>query len=106
VTASHRALTAGPEWHKQALCAAPEYADKNLWFPKQTDHKAIREAKEVCWNCPVIQQCLTWAYTHHEDRGIWGGVTEWERRRVHKRSRPKTGKGAGVIVSRSPKAAA
>ncbi|WP_312870613.1 WhiB family transcriptional regulator [Streptomyces himalayensis] len=96
-TNTPRLLPAAPDWHGNSLCSGPEYdGQRDMWFPKQTSTDEIREAKSVCYRCPVIRECLAWAFQHGEDRGIWGGLTEWERRRIHKRRRPKTGQGAGV----------
>jgi WhiB family redox-sensing transcriptional regulator len=86
-----------PDWRDQAECARPEYRDKReMWWPRETDATTIREAKAVCWTCPVLQTCRSWSFEQHEDRGIWGGMTERERRRIHKRPAPKHTGGDGV----------
>ena len=59
--------------------------DTELWFPvspglQGADRKRVREAQEVCASCPVRLQCLTFA-TRTGQRGIWGGLTEEQRRR-------------------------
>lgn len=55
-----------------------------LFFPAPTDRETIRRAKAVCATCPVTADCLA-----HGDRldadGIWGGLTEVERRRTTRR---------------------
>ncbi|MBW3594913.1 MAG: WhiB family transcriptional regulator [Actinobacteria bacterium] len=69
------------DWRAQALCAK---FDPNLFFaPGAVEHK---EAKRVCRECPVRMECLTYAMNTPVDHGIWGGMTERERRR-HRRQR-------------------
>jgi WhiB family redox-sensing transcriptional regulator len=48
----------------------------------------IARAKRVCERCPVRAQCLDWALHTRQDAGIWGGMTEDERR-ILGRSRPR-----------------
>ncbi|MGH2746670.1 MAG: WhiB family transcriptional regulator [Actinomycetota bacterium] len=46
------------------------------------------EAKRICFDCCVKEECLEYALATKEPYGIWGGLTEIERRsRVHARSR-------------------
>ena len=40
----------------------------------------IRTAKGICWLCPVKRECLEWALATDQQAGIWGGLTEDERR--------------------------
>jgi WhiB family redox-sensing transcriptional regulator len=40
----------------------------------------VREAREVCGRCPVREDCLQLALDENERRGIWGGLTDHERR--------------------------
>lgn len=47
----------------------------------------VRKAKEVCRGCVVREACLEYALANREDYGIWGGMSERERRRVLKRRR-------------------
>lgn len=84
------------DWRDGAACTD---STKDLWFPDRTDEKTIRAGKKVCWSCPAIQECLTYAYAEQEDRGTWGGFTEWERRAVHGRTHKDAGDGAGVQAS-------
>lgn len=67
------------DWRAEALCAR---FDPDLFFaPGAIEHK---EAKRVCRECPVQMQCLSYAMSTPVDHGIWGGMTERERRR-HRR---------------------
>jgi WhiB family redox-sensing transcriptional regulator len=69
------------DWRAGALCAD---RDPNLWFsPGALEHK---EAKRVCRQCPVRRDCLTYAMDMPVDHGIWGGLTERERRRQRRKA--------------------
>lgn len=69
-------------WQEYALCAQ---TDPEIFFPEKGG--STREAKRVCTNCDVREQCLAYALDKDERFGIWGGLSERERRRL-KRSRP------------------
>jgi WhiB family redox-sensing transcriptional regulator len=71
------ALIGPEEWTKSALCAQ---TDPDLWFPEKGGSTV--EAKRVCRNCTVTAECLEYALTHHEGYGVWGGLSEVERRRI------------------------
>ncbi len=64
------------DWRAYASCAK---FDPDLFFaPGALEH---REAKRVCRDCPVRLECLNYAMSTPVDHGIWGGMTERERRR-------------------------
>ncbi|WP_063764822.1 WhiB family transcriptional regulator [Streptomyces aureus] len=84
-----------PEWQDRAACQAPGI-DKEMFFPERSQLTAIRDSKTICWTCPVIQNCLEHAFRNHEDRGTWGGLTEWERRARHGRKPKNAGRSGGV----------
>ena len=65
------------EWQEQALCAE---ADPEVFFPEKGG--STREAKRICKACAVRDECLEYALEHDERFGIWGGLSERERRRV------------------------
>ncbi len=72
--------TAHGDWQAGAACVD---ADPDLFFPVSTTGPALRqvnEAKAICQACPVQQPCLAWALDQGVFSGIWGGVTEEERR--------------------------
>ncbi|MEU5716593.1 WhiB family transcriptional regulator [Streptomyces sp. NPDC020403] len=82
----------GDRWREQALCADPVY-DPEAWHPVGTGPGAQQQtvvAKAVCHRCPVMDICLRWALDQREDTGIWGGLDEEERRRIHGRRAPST----------------
>ena len=65
-----------------------------MLFRSQTDPEAFfpekggstREAKKVCQSCHVRSECLDYALANDERFGIWGGMSERERRRLKKRA--------------------
>lgn len=74
----------GP-WSDRAACQK-EHAE--LFFPVGQGPQAMQrtvEAKAICRTCPVTEQCLEWALETRQDTGVWGGLSEKERRRLHGR---------------------
>lgn len=69
-------------WQERALCAE---TDPEAFFPEKGG--STRKAKKVCGNCEVRAECLEYALTHNEKYGIWGGVSERERRKIKRQSR-------------------
>jgi WhiB family transcriptional regulator, redox-sensing transcriptional regulator len=65
------------EWQDRALCAE---TDPEAFFPEKGG--STREAKRICSGCEVRAQCLEYALAHDERFGIWGGLSERERRRL------------------------
>jgi WhiB family redox-sensing transcriptional regulator len=65
------------EWRLDALCAE---TDPDAFFPEKGG--STREAKRVCTGCPVRAACLDFALANDERFGIWGGLSERERRRL------------------------
>jgi WhiB family redox-sensing transcriptional regulator len=64
-------------WQDQALCAQ---TDPEAFFPEKGG--STREAKRVCRSCEVRAECLEYALENDERFGIWGGMSERERRRL------------------------
>lgn len=64
-------------WHGEAVC--PQ-TDPESFFPEKGG--STREAKAICRTCPVRMECLDYAVDHDERFGIWGGMSERERRRL------------------------
>jgi WhiB family transcriptional regulator, redox-sensing transcriptional regulator len=69
-----------PTWQRSANCLG---VDPDLFFPERGG--STREAKEVCRGCVVREQCLQFALENGEKFGIWGGMSERERRRLRRR---------------------
>lgn len=66
-------------WQDDANCLG---VDPDLFFPERG--ASTREAKEVCRGCVVREQCLEFALQNGEKFGIWGGLSERERRRIRR----------------------
>jgi len=69
--------TTDDEWQERALCAQ---TDPEAFFPEKGG--STREAKRICLGCEVKDACLDYALAHDERFGIWGGLSERERRRL------------------------
>ena len=69
------------EWQERALCAQ---TDPEAFFPEKGG--STREAKRVCLSCEVRGECLEYALANDERFGIWGGLSERERRRLKKQA--------------------
>ena len=67
-------------WQDRALCAQ---TDPEAFFPEKGG--STREAKRVCTGCEVRAECLEYALANDERFGIWGGLSERERRKLKKR---------------------
>ena len=66
-----------PSWTEEANCKG---ADADLFFPERG--ASTRTAKAICRACTVQDECLEYAVENSEKFGIWGGLSERERRRV------------------------
>ena len=73
------------DWRTDALCRKE---DAENWFPvgaTPAAKAAKRHAKAVCFTCPALQACGRWALDNREPVGVWGGMTEAERRKILRR---------------------
>lgn len=77
-------------WQDAGLCAE---VDPELFFPEKGG--SVAYAKRVCRSCPVRPECLEYALENDERFGVWGGLSERERRRVKN--------GAGLLARRCRK---
>ena len=68
-------------WQERALCAQ---TDPEAFFPEKGG--STREAKKVCTSCDVRAECLDYALANDERFGIWGGLSERERRKLKRRA--------------------
>lgn len=66
-------------WQDYGNCRG---ADADLFFPERG--ASTRRAKAICDGCSVQVECLDYALSHGEKFGIWGGLSERERRRVRR----------------------
>lgn len=74
-------LGSPPQWQERALCAQ---TDPEAFFPDKGG--SAYEAKKICGRCEVKDECLAWALGHNERFGIWGGLSERERRAIQRRA--------------------
>ncbi|MEU8480378.1 WhiB family transcriptional regulator [Streptomyces hygroscopicus] len=82
------------DWRHNAVCCEE---DPELFFPIGNTGPAlvqIEEAKAVCRRCPVIEQCLQWAIESRQHHGVWGGMSEDERRQMKRRAARKRARNA------------
>ena len=68
-------------WQERALCAE---TDPEAFFPEKGG--STREAKKICTGCEVRNECLDYALNNDERFGIWGGLSERERRKLKKKA--------------------
>jgi WhiB family redox-sensing transcriptional regulator len=74
------------DWRHRAACLDE---DPELFFPIGNTGPAllqIEEAKAVCRRCEVMDTCLRWALESGQDAGVWGGLSEDERRALKRRN--------------------
>lgn len=84
-------LVGDRQWQDQANCLG---VDPDLFFPERG--ASTREAKEVCRGCVVKQDCLEFALANGEKFGIWGGLSERERRKLRRKQREE---GSGTAAT-------
>ena len=73
-------------WYHYAACQGQ---DPELFFPIGTNGLALRqlaEAKQICASCSVQSLCLEWAMLAGIEHGVWGGMSEDERRTLRRRA--------------------
>ena len=88
----HRFDLGDRSWQGQANCLG---VDPDLFFPERG--ASTREAKGVCRGCVVREECLEYALVNGEKFGIWGGLSERERRRIRRqRTLARQANGAGA----------
>ncbi|MFJ8301560.1 WhiB family transcriptional regulator [Streptomyces sp. NPDC094447] len=66
-----------PDWFEDGLCAQ---TDPEVFFPEKGG--STKDAKQVCMACPIRVECLDYAVSHEERWGVWGGLSQRERRRL------------------------
>ena len=78
-----RKLDTGGSWEEFANCRG---GDGEIFFTPGATHEV--RAKAVCRSCAVRWECLAYALKHHVEHGVWGGLTDRERRRILNRTHP------------------
>jgi WhiB family redox-sensing transcriptional regulator len=72
-------------WLDRAACRDE---DPELFFPisgSGLSSVQVAEAKRVCGGCAVLDRCRRWALSTHQEYGVWGGLSEQERRELSRR---------------------
>jgi WhiB family transcriptional regulator, redox-sensing transcriptional regulator len=72
------------DWRRAAACRD---ADPEVFFPNGTTGPALAQitaAQAICSTCSVTAECLEWALETGQDAGIWGGITEEDRREMRR----------------------
>lgn len=104
----------GTDWRAQGECVHAG-VDPDMFFPvNDDDPAAIAAAKDICVDCPVLDQCRAHALANGEQFGIWGGLSTAERREISARSvrghsppaQPSHGAVTALPISPVPQAAA
>lgn len=72
-------ITLETSWQEYSNCLG---VDADLFFPERG--ASTKEAKQVCQGCVVRLDCLEFALVNSEKFGIWGGMSERERRRIRR----------------------
>jgi WhiB family transcriptional regulator, redox-sensing transcriptional regulator len=76
----HLTYRTGMRWTERAECRE---SDPELFFPLTTSGPSVYQtdqARAVCVRCAVRAQCLAWSLTNNITHGVWGGLSEQERR--------------------------
>lgn len=85
-TATPEGVPRKMDWRHKAACLTE---DPELFFPVGNTGPAlqqIEDAKKICQRCEVRDQCLAWALEAGQDHGVWGGMSEDERRAIKRRA--------------------
>lgn len=78
------ALLERPAWHADAACRG---MDPDLFYPGLGANRDLVHARQVCTGCRVRVECLEDALARGDKWGVWGGLSERERRRLRRERR-------------------
>jgi len=73
-------MLARPDWMEQGACRG---VNPETFHPLRGED--TRPAKAICAECPVREECLAYALSVPEKQGVWGGVSERQRREMRRR---------------------
>lgn len=73
-------LSQRPAWWVRGACVG--VTNERIFFPQRGDK--VSPAKKICATCTVRVECLEYALDHHEKFGIWGGLSERQRRKLRR----------------------
>jgi WhiB family redox-sensing transcriptional regulator len=86
-------------WRSYSAC---KNEDPDLFFPIGQGGPArlqVEQAKQVCWRCPVIEWCGQWALETRQSVGVWGGMSEHDRRILQRRGGRRTFRPGKMLAS-------
>lgn len=70
------------EWQIGGIC---RNMDPEFFFPEgKAMSNQARVAKRICLECPIMRECRNWALSRGEEFGVWGGLSEKDRRGIWK----------------------
>lgn len=73
------------EWQVKGIC---RNIDPEFFFPEgRAKANQAKIAKRICLDCPILQECRDWALTRGEQFGVWGGLSDNDRRAIWKKWR-------------------
>lgn len=81
------------DWRHVSACRPSRGVDPELFFPIGTSGPALlqlEQAKAICRSCPVVAECLQFAMESGQDAGVFGGLSEEERRALKRRGSFRT----------------
>ena len=84
INVSTEAILLGLDERPWASYASCRNTDPDLFFPGPNER--TDEAVRICRGCPVVDECRDWALSTRVTYGVWGAMTERDRRRVLRRS--------------------
>lgn len=70
------------KWREDAICSS---TDPEAFYPDKGN--SSKDAKTICGLCPVQPDCLDYALSRDERFGVWGGLSERERRSLKRQRR-------------------
>lgn len=70
-----------PEWFDAAECRG---TPPGVFYTERGENARVRKAKQICRGCDVRAECLEFALSTGEKHGVWGGLSERERRRLRR----------------------
>jgi WhiB family transcriptional regulator, redox-sensing transcriptional regulator len=93
-------VVSAADWRRSAACRS---ADPDLFFPVTGGGWAgqVGKAEVRCGRCHVRRECLQYAITEDEAYGVWGGMTEDERRRARWLARDRRAPAVGRVTARA-----
>lgn len=88
-------------WREQAACAKLPWEERSIFFGEAEDGTSFsqhRQAQFVCYTCPVQVECLQYALELDPPAGVWGGLTESQRKRYLYPTARRYGKSKDVVI--------